>query len=46
MMFDEHGNLVEDWRDVGYINTTSATIQEIKEKEEQTHMGYECSSYT
>lgn len=46
MMFDEHGNLVEDWRDVGYINTTSATIQEIKEKEEQTHMGYDCSSYT
>lgn len=46
MMFDEHGNLVEDWRDVGYINTTSATIQEIKEKEEQTHMGYDCSSFT
>ena len=46
MMFDEHGNLVEDWRDVGYINTDSATIQETKEKEEQTHMGYDFSSYT
>lgn len=46
MMFDNHGNLVEDWRDIGYINTASASIQETKEKEEQTHMGYDCSSYT
>lgn len=46
MMFDGYGNLVEDWRDIGYINTTSASIQETKEKEEQTHMGYDCSSYT
>lgn len=39
MMFDGYGNLVEDWRDVGYINTTSTTIEEAT-KEEQ-HMGFD-----
>lgn len=45
MMFDEYGNLVGDWRDVGYINTTSASIQETKEMEGK-QMGSDCSSVT